>query len=189
METFWLEVFGVLCLILLVGFFSAAEVAVLSTRKSRMKELADEGDRRAAIVLAFQNDPEHFLATVHVGIIFSLILAAGLGGIIGLQVLSPALAASNTPWISEASHWISLAVMVLHHRVDGGGVRRTGSEIPRPALRGDRRPEHRGIDALLCHALLLSPPTFSALPATSSSNPSRTAPPSRSRVSPKRNSS
>jgi len=113
METFWLEVFGVFCLIVLVGFFSAAEVAVLSTRKSRMKELADEGDRRAAIVLGFQTDPEHFLATVHVGIIFSLIFAAGLGGIIGLQVLSPALAASNTPWISEAGHWISLAVMVL----------------------------------------------------------------------------
>ena len=49
METFWLEIFGVLFMILLVGFFSAAEVAVLGTRKSRMQELAEHGDRRAAL--------------------------------------------------------------------------------------------------------------------------------------------
>ena len=41
METFWLELIGVLFMLLLVGFFSAAEVSVLSTRKSRMQELAE----------------------------------------------------------------------------------------------------------------------------------------------------
>ncbi len=46
----------VLLLIALVGFFSASEVAILSTRKSRMKELADDGDRRASIVLDLQNN-------------------------------------------------------------------------------------------------------------------------------------
>lgn len=113
METFWLELIGVLSMLLLVGFFSAAEVSVLSTRKSRMQELTEVGNRRAAIILSFQKDPEQFLATVHVGVVFTLILASGLGGIIGVQQLSPTLAQSDIPWVRDASSWLSLAIMAV----------------------------------------------------------------------------
>jgi putative hemolysin len=112
METFWLEILGVLLLLLLVGFMSAAEVAVLSTRKSRMRELADDGVRNAAIVRQFQEDPEHFLATIHVGIIFSLIISSVLGGVLGFQILVPALEASSSRWVIETSNWIALGVIV-----------------------------------------------------------------------------
>ncbi len=108
-----MESIGILLLIALVGFFSASEVGVLSTRKSRMQELADEGNRRAMIVVGFQNNPEQFLATIHVGIIFSLLLSAALGGFVGLQHLGPALQASETPWISRFSSWISLGIIVI----------------------------------------------------------------------------
>jgi putative hemolysin len=113
MDAFWLEIFGVLVLILLVGFFSASEVAVLSTRKSRMQELAEDGNRKAATVLNFQSNPEQFLATIHVGVIFSLTLASGIGGVMGFQHLVPALAASETRWISEGSNWISLGIIAI----------------------------------------------------------------------------
>lgn len=113
MDPFWIEVIGIILLILLVGFFSASEVAVLSTRKSRMQELAEKGNRRAAVILKFQTNPENFLATVHVGAVFSLTLASGLGGILGFQYLVPALAQSTTTWISESSSWLSLAIMVI----------------------------------------------------------------------------
>lgn len=137
METFWLEILGVLLLILLVGFFSAAEVAVLSTRKSRMQELADEGNAAAATILAFQSDPEHFLATIHVGNIFSLILASVLGGVIGFQVLVPALEASGSPWVVEASNWIALVVIVV---LIGTAVVVLGELVPKSiALRSSER--------------------------------------------------
>ncbi len=113
METFWIEFIGVILLVLLVAFFSAAEVSVLATRKSRMQELADEGNAAAAIILGFQTNPERFLATVHVGNIFAMILASFLGGMIGFQVLVPALEASGNPWIVETSNWISLVAIVL----------------------------------------------------------------------------
>jgi putative hemolysin len=112
METFWLEILGVVLLIVLVGFLSAAEVAVLSTRKSRMRELADQGMRNAVIVKSFQEDPEHFLATIHVGIIFSLILSSVLGGVLGFQILVPALEASGSRWLAETSNWVSLSIVV-----------------------------------------------------------------------------
>jgi putative hemolysin len=113
METFWLELFGVLFMLLLVGFFSAAEVAVLSTRRSRIQELADGGSRQAAIILSFQKDPEQFLATVHVGVVFTLILASGLGGIIGVEQLAPAFHESAIPWLKEGSAWFSLGIVVV----------------------------------------------------------------------------
>ena len=113
MDPFWLEVVGIFLLIVLVGFFSASEVAVVSTRKSRMQELSDEGNRNASIVLNFQKNPELFLATIHVGIIFSLILASGLGGIMALQNVVPALEASKYRWVSETSNWLSLGIMAV----------------------------------------------------------------------------
>ena len=113
MDVLWLELFGIALLIVLVGFFSAAEVAVLSSRKSRMRELSEEGNRAAGTILGFQTEPERFLATIHVGIVFSLLFAAGLGSIVGLQVLAPALASSANPWVQEASSWISLVIMVV----------------------------------------------------------------------------
>lgn len=113
MDALWLEIIGILILILMVGFFSASEVAVLATRKSRMQELAEAGDRRAAVVLRFQNHPEEFLATIHVGGMVSLALASGLGGVMGFQHLAPALAASETRWISEGSNWVSLGIIAI----------------------------------------------------------------------------
>jgi putative hemolysin len=108
MATVWLEIFGVAVLILLVGFFSACEVAVLSSRKSRIQELAEAGNRRASTILEYLASPERFLATVHVGAVVSLILAAGLAGILGFQHLAPALRESEIPWLHDAGDWITL---------------------------------------------------------------------------------
>jgi putative hemolysin len=108
-----IEGFGIILLIILVGFFSSTEVAVLSTRKSRIKQLAEEGNRNALIVLEFQTNPERFLATIHVGIVFSLILASGLGGVLGVQHLKPALEVSETLWVREGSSWIALGIIVI----------------------------------------------------------------------------
>ena len=113
MSPIYIECLGIVFLIFLVGFFSASEVAVLSTRKSRIKELAEQGSRNAGIVLDFQTNPEQFLATIHVGIVFSLILASGLGGVMGVQHLQPALQESETNWVREGSAWLALGIIVI----------------------------------------------------------------------------
>ena len=113
MDTLWIEILGVLLLIAIVGFFSASEVAVLSSRKSRMRALADEGEHKAALVLGFQEDPERFLATVHIAIVFSLVLSSGLGAILGWQHLVPSLSESGISWVRESSGWLSLCIIVV----------------------------------------------------------------------------
>ena len=42
------------------AFFVGSEIAISSARRSRIKQLAEEGDRRAARVEMLHNEPERF---------------------------------------------------------------------------------------------------------------------------------
>ena len=62
------EILIILGLILLNGFFSMAEIALVSARKARLEAQANRGDQRARIALGIANKPESFLSTVQIGI-------------------------------------------------------------------------------------------------------------------------
>jgi len=68
-------------LILANGFFAAAEMALLTVRKTRLKTLAENGDRRASSVLHIQNNPGDFLSTVQIGITLVGTAASAIGGV------------------------------------------------------------------------------------------------------------
>jgi putative hemolysin len=70
----------ILVLILANGLFAAAEIAVVSVRRSRIQQLLEEGDKRAKAVDKLQKDAEGFLATVQVGITVVGALASAVGG-------------------------------------------------------------------------------------------------------------
>jgi putative hemolysin len=67
-------------LILLNGLFSMSETAIVSARKARLQQLADEGDGRAQNALSLANNPNRFLATVQIGITLIGILTGVFGG-------------------------------------------------------------------------------------------------------------
>jgi putative hemolysin len=75
-----MELLVIVGLILLNGVFSGAEIALLSVRKTRLQELADEGDAAAVAALALRHKPESFLATVQVGITVVGATASAFGG-------------------------------------------------------------------------------------------------------------
>ena len=58
----------ILGLILLNGFFSGTEMAMISLRKTRLKQLIKNGSRNALIIENFKKNPEELLATIQVGI-------------------------------------------------------------------------------------------------------------------------
>ncbi|MEK6604753.1 MAG: CNNM domain-containing protein, partial [Nitrospirota bacterium] len=49
----WLELIAIVVLILLNGFFACAELAIVKTRRSRIKQLMEEGNARAKLVHGF----------------------------------------------------------------------------------------------------------------------------------------
>jgi putative hemolysin len=70
----------ILALTLLNGVFSGAEIAMLSVRKTRLRELAGAGDRRARAALALRRDPDRLLATVQIGVTVVGATTAVFGG-------------------------------------------------------------------------------------------------------------
>lgn len=98
-------------LLLANGFFSMAELAVVSSRKTRLRELAEEGDRHAARALAVAESPTRFLSTVQVGITFVGTLASAVGGAALADSLAAALA--GLPVVGPHARTVALAVVVV----------------------------------------------------------------------------
>jgi putative hemolysin len=67
----------VLLIVLANAFFVAAEYSLVTARRSRLRELADKGNRRAQIALRIMDSPVRFIGTVQLGITtFSILLGA-----------------------------------------------------------------------------------------------------------------
>jgi magnesium and cobalt exporter, CNNM family len=84
--TLSLELVGVAALILLNAFFVAAEYALVTARRTKIQELAEEGNRRARAVQRIVADPPRFIAAMQLGVTL-----ASLGiGALGEQALTHA---------------------------------------------------------------------------------------------------
>ena len=88
-----MEILIISLLLLVNGLFSMAEIAVVSSRKARLQQRADEGDRRAAQALKLAEAPDAFLSTVQIGITLIGILAGAFGGATLSDPLAQQLAA------------------------------------------------------------------------------------------------
>lgn len=84
------ELLVVFALIALNGFFAMSEMAVMTSRKLRLKQLAEDPDkpsRGARKALAMAEHPDHLLSTVQVGITLIGISTGVFGGdAIGLKI-------------------------------------------------------------------------------------------------------
>lgn len=69
----------VLVLIVLNGVFAMSELAVVSSRRTKLQSRAEKGDRGAAAALKLAEDPTRFLSAVQVGITLIGILAGAFG--------------------------------------------------------------------------------------------------------------
>ena len=74
-----MEVVLLLFLILFNGVLAMSEIAVVSSRKSRLQKLADDGSPGALSALQLNNEPSAFLSTVQVGITTVGILSGAIG--------------------------------------------------------------------------------------------------------------
>jgi putative hemolysin len=63
-----LQIAVIIVLIILNGFFAMSETALVSSRKARLRQRAQEGDRGARVALDLADSPNRFLSTVQIGI-------------------------------------------------------------------------------------------------------------------------
>jgi putative hemolysin len=83
------------------GFFSGAEIAVISVRRSRVETLIAEGSRAALRLKHLQDNMDDFLATVQIGVTLMGTMAGVLGGYLANLYVEPLVAASPfARWIA-----------------------------------------------------------------------------------------
>jgi len=75
-----LEILTVLALMVLNGFLAMSEMALVSSRRGRLEQMAAQGNRGAQVAAGLIDDPTRFLSTVQVGITLVGILAGAFSG-------------------------------------------------------------------------------------------------------------
>ncbi|MBV9791927.1 MAG: HlyC/CorC family transporter [Chloroflexi bacterium] len=105
----WLDFVLIVVLMLANGFFAASEIAVVSARRGRLQQRAEEGNKGAQTALNLANEPNRFLATVQVGITLIGTFAAAFGG----DALAEPLGAALEPSVGRYAHSVALVLVVL----------------------------------------------------------------------------
>ncbi len=108
-----LELAIILLLILANGVFAAAEIALVSSRRSRLEARALEGDPGAKAALQLLEEPNRFLSAVQVGITLVGTLAGAFGGITLAARLDALLLRLPLPGARSYAHTVALALVVL----------------------------------------------------------------------------
>jgi putative hemolysin len=93
-----MEIYALIILIVLNGFFAMSEIALVSARRARLQPLIDKGDSAARIAADLGAEPTRFLSTVQIGITS----VAMLSGIVGEATLAPPLAERFMEWGATA---------------------------------------------------------------------------------------
>lgn len=105
------EIIIIFILLIANGVFSMAEMAIISARKARLKQRADEGDEKARAALELAEAPGQFLSTVQVGITLVGILAGAFGGARIAERLAPRLA--GLPYVGAYAEAIAFDLVVI----------------------------------------------------------------------------
>lgn len=105
------DILLLLVLVLLNGVFALSEIAIVSSRRARLVQMAEGGSSGARHALALASDPTRFLSSVQVGITSIGILngAIGEGAIAG----SIRTALETVPSLAPYAQGLSLALMVV----------------------------------------------------------------------------
>jgi putative hemolysin len=101
----------ILLLILANGVFAGAEIALVSARRMRLQQRAEEGNTSAKTALDLSLSPNRFLSTVQIGITLVGILSGALGGATLSQHLAPLIA--RIPALEPYATVISFGLVVL----------------------------------------------------------------------------
>ena len=105
-EPIWPQLLLQLILILLNAFFAAAELAVLSLNENVVRRQAEDGDKKAALLLRIVQNPTKFLSTIQIGIT--------LAGFLGAAYAADNFASRITSWLVDGLGFTALPEEAVH---------------------------------------------------------------------------
>jgi putative hemolysin len=105
------EILIILLLIFINGIFVMSEIAIVSARKLRLQQRAEEGDEAAKAAVDLASSPNRFLSTTQIGVTLISILTGAFGGATLANPLAERLAGIHQ--IAPYSSGISIVIVVL----------------------------------------------------------------------------
>ena len=105
------EILVLLALILINGFFSLSETALVSSRKARLKAEADKGKSTYKLALNTRESPSRYLSTIQVAITLIGILTGTISGTTFSQLLAQWL--SGWSFVGRYAESVAVAIVVL----------------------------------------------------------------------------
>ena len=106
-----LHILGVVFLIGMNGFFSAAEFSLVAVRLSRVRQLVQKGDPRAKVVEHLLSDLSRVVSGVQVGITIASLSLGYLGEITLAALLRPFVDKMTRPWAPVLAHTVALIIV------------------------------------------------------------------------------
>lgn len=96
--TIFFQIFILVLLTLVNAFFAGAEMAVVSVNKNKIKRLAQQGNKKAALILSLSENSTNFLSTIQVAITFAGFFSSASAATGISQILAVRLAAIGIPY-------------------------------------------------------------------------------------------
>ena len=101
-------------LILINAFFAATEIAVISINENKVRKQAEEGDKKAAMMLRLAESPSDFLSTIQVAITLGGFLASAFAASnIASRITNSLLAGGFTLLSEQALGTVSMIVVTV----------------------------------------------------------------------------
>jgi putative hemolysin len=113
MDTIWVELVLIVVSILANGFFAGSEIALVSSRMSRLVQLRNEGVAGAARAIRLKETPESFLATIQIAITLVGTVASAVGGATAVEALTPWLAGLGIRGLERWAEPVALGLVIL----------------------------------------------------------------------------
>jgi putative hemolysin len=105
------DIVAILCLFLLNGLLSMAEIAIVTARRARLQGLAEDGKKGAAVAIELNREPGRFLSTVQSGITLIGILTGAIGGAAIIEPLAAHLQLRG--WFGAYAHDAAFVIVVV----------------------------------------------------------------------------
>lgn len=105
------EIIIIVAIVLVNAIFVLSEMSVASSRKARLQQRINDGDRRANTVLQLIENPNLFLATVQIGITLVGVFVGAVGGAMLTAPLSGLLA--TVPSLTPYAGSLALVIVVV----------------------------------------------------------------------------
>ncbi|MCW5851199.1 MAG: HlyC/CorC family transporter [Anaerolineae bacterium] len=105
-----IKLIAVVFLVLANGFFVATEFALVSVRRTRIDQLAEEGNRLAGVVQQALTHLDDYIAATQLGITMASLALGWIGEPALAHLLEPALAFLPTNLVGITSHTLAVAI-------------------------------------------------------------------------------